>query len=91
MQGVRRSGWGLCLLGAVALLPLSACGSAPQTARAGDDGMGTAVRTAPTTETATPSPTAAPVGEEWPLVGGGTLDIASLSDQPLALWFWAPG
>lgn len=25
-----------------------------------------------------------------PLVGGGELDAASLSDKPTAFWFWAP-
>lgn len=25
-----------------------------------------------------------------PLVGGGTFDGASLADQPVAFWFWAP-
>lgn len=30
-------------------------------------------------------------GRTVPLVGGGTLDISTLADKPLALWFWAPG
>jgi peroxiredoxin len=25
-----------------------------------------------------------------PLVGGGTLDLASLAGPPVLLWFWAP-
>jgi hypothetical protein len=25
-----------------------------------------------------------------PLVGGGEIDMATLADQPVVLWFWAP-
>lgn len=45
--------------------------------------------TAPASTTA--GTTADVVVETWPLVGGGTTEIRSDLDQPLVLWFWAPG
>jgi len=47
-----------------------------------------------------PTPTAGPTSvaavsdtgaSTLPVVGGGTFDMATLDQGPLALWFWAPG
>ncbi len=43
-------------------------------------------------ETAAPSASDAPDALRFsaPLVGGGRLDLASLADKPVLMWFWAP-
>ena len=56
---------------------LTACGADADDARTGD-----AISVATIADGAS---------QQVPLVGGGMLDLADMSDQPLALWFWAPG
>ncbi len=48
-------------------------------------------------EPATTEPSGDPIAEapeilriSAPLVGGGELDLATVADRPLLLWFWAP-
>jgi hypothetical protein len=49
---------------------------------------------APTTSAATPLTAAAYAPQSLrftaPLVGGGELDLATLADKPVLMWFWAP-
>lgn|GEM_PF-6797289 len=58
---------------------------------AGAVGCAADVDDARTSPTMTLAPTAEGSSQQVSLVGGGMLDLADMSDQPLALWFWAPG
>ena len=51
-----------------------------------------AATTACATPTAGSQPVAAPAALQFtaPLVGGGTLNLASYAGTTVALWFWAP-
>jgi hypothetical protein len=82
------------------LLALAGCGgSEPDTAtKATTLAPETAASpaTSPAASPAQPAPVAAVSGAPdalqftAPLVGGGTLDLASLAGPPVLLWFWAP-
>ena len=46
---------------------------------------------APAAGATVPASAPASQSEALPLVGGGSLDLSVIDDQPIALWFWAPG
>jgi hypothetical protein len=71
------------ILGAMGVLVLSACG---------DDMVQPPAANAPALSAPAASTTAVPESLAFtaPLVGGGTLDMATYAGTPVLLWFWAP-
>jgi hypothetical protein len=67
---------------------------APATAPVASEASGTSAAPAPTSAAAagTTAPAPAPDALRFtaPLVGGGSIDAASLAGQPVLFWFWAP-
>jgi hypothetical protein len=89
-----RYGWLLL----ITLLIATACGSNADYDN-DDEDTGASPSTNPNTVLSTESPTVAtsdrqPVPEALrfraPLVGGGEIDVSTLADRPVVLWFWAP-
>jgi hypothetical protein len=76
------------VLAVAVALALSACGADPRTGAT--DSVGSTV--APVVPVGSGDPSTAPDALRFsaPVVGGGTLDLATYAGQTVAFWFWAP-